>query len=246
MSKLITWVTPLMSSPLAATSVATRMEHSLETNLRSAASRSCCCLSPCTAQVEKPSCQKSFATTSTRRFVLAKITTEAFSSSLQRMSYNFLSFMSSWASTNVCLTALLATSSPSAVPSPRKISTVSSSALMNFLATFRTALGHVAVKKSVCLDSFAGRAAVICLSCGSNPMSNIRSASSKTTKWQSFRVRHAGFRSRRSQRRPGVAMTIWGDSLRNSWICALALVPPYKQVDVIPTGVPNLTHSPCI
>ena len=47
-------LTPLISSPRAATSVANMYGHSLLTKDASAASRSLCCLSPCTAQVEKP------------------------------------------------------------------------------------------------------------------------------------------------------------------------------------------------
>mmetsp|Transcript_13031 Transcript_13031/g.27411 ORF Transcript_13031/g.27411 Transcript_13031/m.27411 type:complete len:300 (-) Transcript_13031:656-1555(-) len=248
MSKLTTCVTPLMSKPRAATSVATSMEHSRDTNLRSDASRSCCCLSPCTAQVEKPSCQNNLATKSTRRLVLAKMTTDAVSkSSEHRKLYSSLSFTSSWASMKVCLMALLATSSPSAVPSPMNISAVSSLLRMNLEATFRTALGQVAVKKRVCREDMGGRAAVICLSCGSNPMSSIRSASSSTTKWQSPNDKTGGvLRSRRSQRRPGVAITIRGLVRRNSCICWLAGVPPYTHAEDIPMGVPNLTHSLCI
>ena len=79
------------------------------------------------------------------------------------------------------------------------------------VATLTTARGHVAVKNSVCRAE--GARARILRICGSKPMSSMRSASSRTTYVDEPRLMAPD--SRKSLRRPGVAMAIWGP-LRSS------------------------------
>mmetsp|Transcript_11374 Transcript_11374/g.48530 ORF Transcript_11374/g.48530 Transcript_11374/m.48530 type:complete len:226 (+) Transcript_11374:66-743(+) len=222
MSKFTTCVTPLMSKPRAATSVANIKGHSLSTNFFNADSRSFCCLSPCTLTVPNPKFQNVLESISTRRFVLAKATTRAPGDNELNKSYMCLCFSSSWALMKRCVTALFALSSPASAPSPppRKtrvaacfffLSDASSSfassraspesprlapSARNAPASLRTDLGHVAVKSVVwrpaptfsCSAGAAGTAANTSRSCGSKPMSSMRSASSRVTTKHAFKM----------------------------------------------------------
>ena len=212
MSKFTTCVTPLMSKPRAATSVANIKGHSLSENFLSAASRSFCALSPCTAHVPKPKSQNVLDNISTRRLVLAKATTRAPSGRFDNRSYMCLSFSSSCALMNFCVTALFALSSPArsenASPPPRNtrvaacfffvFRSASSAALAaarpspsarKAPASLRTDLGHVAVNSVVWRPAptasvsagARGTDANTSRSCGSKPMSSMRSASSRVT-----------------------------------------------------------------
>ena len=73
-------------------------------------------------------------------------------------------------------------------------------------ATRCTALGHVAVNRRVWRPSAEdGSSPKISLSCGSNPISSMRSASSRVMNAQRFRLSEPCFI--KSHRRPGVATT---------------------------------------
>mmetsp|Transcript_5328 Transcript_5328/g.19998 ORF Transcript_5328/g.19998 Transcript_5328/m.19998 type:complete len:274 (-) Transcript_5328:516-1337(-) len=270
MSKLTTCVTPLMSSPRAATSVANIRGHSLSVNFFSASSRSFCCLSPCTAHVPNPWFQKVFDNISTRRLVFANATTRLPSGKFTNNSYMCLSFSSSWALMNFCVTDLFALSSPASAPSPppRKTRTAAclffvsawpSSPLVPSAkkvdASFRTALGQVAVKRVVCRPAPTACVSVgtfgtsrnTSFSCGSNPMSNMRSASSRVIMKQFCRLKL--FCCIKSHSLPGVAMTI-SPSAFESFKCAFSCVfcsyagaPPYRQTEFKPKVLPNFTAS---
>ena len=87
--------------------------------------------------------------------------------------------------------------------------------------THLTSLGHVAEKNSVCRS--AGIDRTIRWICGSKPMSSMRSASSRTRYeiWCSRTMPP----SRKSLRRPGVAMTSWTPK-RRSRSCGPLEAPP--------------------
>ena len=89
------------------------------------------------------------------------------------------------------------------------------------VATRTTARGHVAVKNSVWRA--AGACARIFRICGSKPMSSMRSASSNTKYDALPRCRLRC--SRKSFRRPGVAMQICGPCLSSLSWCPLGAPP---------------------
>mmetsp|Transcript_7839 Transcript_7839/g.12349 ORF Transcript_7839/g.12349 Transcript_7839/m.12349 type:complete len:268 (-) Transcript_7839:424-1227(-) len=106
------------------------------------------------------------------------------------------------------------------------------------VATRTTARGHVAVKKSVW--RWEGARARILRICGSKPMSSMRSASSNTMYDDDPRLTPPD--SRKSLRRPGVAIAIWGP-LRSSRSWFPLGAPPYRHTESMPMARPNLRHS---
>mmetsp|Transcript_24514 Transcript_24514/g.58550 ORF Transcript_24514/g.58550 Transcript_24514/m.58550 type:complete len:359 (+) Transcript_24514:41-1117(+) len=241
MSKLTTCVTPGISRPRAATSVANISGHSSAVKRRSADSRSACCLSPCTPHVPKPSFQKTFSSMSTRRLVLAKQMTREPSPRSHRNLYSFASLTSSVACMKTCVTEVLASSSASG-DVPMKTCRVFAVRSM-VPASCRTDLGQVAVNMTVCLPAAsAGNASTMILSCGANPMSSMRSASSSATCLQVCRLR--AFWPSRSTSRPGVATTRAGRCLRSIAACSLEGTPPPKTHAVVRPSRPQY-RSPC-
>mmetsp|Transcript_66725 Transcript_66725/g.201420 ORF Transcript_66725/g.201420 Transcript_66725/m.201420 type:complete len:292 (+) Transcript_66725:841-1716(+) len=109
----------------------------------------------------------------------------------------------------------------SASTSPTRTSTASR---MNSAASRRTEAGHVAVNITVCRS--CGSSLITFRICGSNPMSSIRSASSRTRKFTPSMLITP--RSRKSSRRPGVQMAISQPSAMDcNW--GIASAPPYIE-----------------
>mmetsp|Transcript_679 Transcript_679/g.2289 ORF Transcript_679/g.2289 Transcript_679/m.2289 type:complete len:280 (+) Transcript_679:311-1150(+) len=123
--------------------------------------------------------------------------------------------------------------------SPMKIDT--GWLVTNCAAMDLTSRGHVAEKKSVC--RLGGICRTIFWIWGSNPISSMRSASS-ITRYDTWR-RLIWPPSRKSLRRPGVAMTIW-QPLRMSRSCIPLGAPPYTQVLRMFEARPNLSASSLI
>mmetsp|Transcript_48107 Transcript_48107/g.150563 ORF Transcript_48107/g.150563 Transcript_48107/m.150563 type:complete len:206 (+) Transcript_48107:454-1071(+) len=190
-----------MSSPRAATSVATSTRREPDLKSPSAWSRSRWSLSPCITTL----LSTRMATSSHIRFVLTKIT--AWSSPASRKMPSSRSSLSRESAQRItrCSTSGFTRSSSA---SPALTSTGSR---MNSIASRRTAAGQVAVNISVCRS--CGSPRIIFRICGSKPMSNIRSASSSTRYWMPFTstatLRPAAGSSR-SFSRPGVATRTWG------------------------------------
>mmetsp|Transcript_63147 Transcript_63147/g.112662 ORF Transcript_63147/g.112662 Transcript_63147/m.112662 type:complete len:254 (+) Transcript_63147:327-1088(+) len=106
----------------------------------------------------------------------------------------------------------------------------------NSLARRRTCVGHVALNMSVCRS---GRTSSrILRTCLSNPISIIRSASSRTKYVTRLRLVVAD--SRKSIRRPGHAMQKWLP--RCSWrFCGALSTPPYRHAFRTPAASPNFS-----
>ncbi|OMH83980.1 hypothetical protein AX774_g2527, partial [Zancudomyces culisetae] len=102
-------------------------------------------------------------------------------------------------------------------------------------------LGNVAENNTVCRS---GRIFVtIFITCGSNPISNIRSASSRTKNVARRRfVTRPPFAASKSIIRPGVHTTISAPRL-NSAIWSLIGAPPYALTVRIPSPFPKMRHS---
>mmetsp|Transcript_43112 Transcript_43112/g.126763 ORF Transcript_43112/g.126763 Transcript_43112/m.126763 type:complete len:442 (-) Transcript_43112:40-1365(-) len=214
MSKLITCLIVLTSSPRAATSVATRtcarpllMDASIE-------SRRPCVMSPWRAAVwsfvlSRTSC----AIMSTSRFRLANtIEWHTREPSASPMDLSSSDSASSLASVVLCICTFCVMSELATrrSTSPTLIRTGSS---RKSFASCRTSFGHVAENMRVWRDVSgpAGSASTTSRSCGSKPMSSIRSASSSTRKrtplsssvWSRMKsVSRPGVATTRSSRRP--------------------------------------------
>mmetsp|Transcript_36842 Transcript_36842/g.119839 ORF Transcript_36842/g.119839 Transcript_36842/m.119839 type:complete len:222 (-) Transcript_36842:655-1320(-) len=215
----------LTSMPRAATSVAIITGRRPLLKSASTISLSRWSLSPwiTPTPILRPSCEPS---ESHIRLVEVKTMTREPASSSHSRFHSRLSFSSSVACTNSCDTALFADgwpASPSPPAPPTKRVAVCSTGRRKAEASLRTCFGHVAEKSSVCRASAAGSAAKICFSCGSKPMSSIRSASSRTRKrtWLSVTRR----RWIMSSSRPGVA-TSTSQPRSSSRICSPNGVPP--------------------
>mmetsp|Transcript_27209 Transcript_27209/g.64634 ORF Transcript_27209/g.64634 Transcript_27209/m.64634 type:complete len:254 (+) Transcript_27209:283-1044(+) len=161
--------------PREATSVATRMGVSPLRNCWRTQSRSCCCLSPWIQRAGKPSNRMERVSWSAERLVSTNTRTLAPPGCSRRCPSSRLSFLGLSASdstkSTTCLTVLTAWSDT------EPIVTLTYS-LRKSRAIACTSLGHVAVNINV------WRSGRICdtifLICGSNPMSSMRSASSRT------------------------------------------------------------------
>mmetsp|Transcript_26506 Transcript_26506/g.61280 ORF Transcript_26506/g.61280 Transcript_26506/m.61280 type:complete len:211 (-) Transcript_26506:545-1177(-) len=208
----------LMSSPLAATSVAHRTRASPLRNLLSAVSRLDWSRSPWISSVHKPKDLSLF--NSQARFVqffLVLLKTKQLPPSAScpkiRFKADILSSFELQIST-LCVMFVFVVMSSEPI-------WICMGSLMYFLAKSRHSRGHVAVKKSVC--RCRGTFARILRICGSKPMSSMRSASSRHRYVTRFRFVSPW--SRKSMSRPGVAMTISTPSLRSS-IWARLGTPP--------------------
>mmetsp|Transcript_32926 Transcript_32926/g.78013 ORF Transcript_32926/g.78013 Transcript_32926/m.78013 type:complete len:209 (-) Transcript_32926:686-1312(-) len=208
-----------MSRPRAATSVATRIEQEPVLNCCSTQSRSPCCLSPWMARAGHPSWRMLLVRTSQLRFVSQKMM--IFDPSLSTICSMILAsrrgFSESSHTSTCCLTVLTALR----VLLPTCVRTVSFCRKSRAMPS--TSLGHVAVKKSVCRFAPFGTAAKTSLICGSNPMSSIRSASSRMTMEQLASEQH--FCCIRSHSRPGVAITTCRPAARSAFCCPIGTPP---------------------
>mmetsp|Transcript_36843 Transcript_36843/g.119844 ORF Transcript_36843/g.119844 Transcript_36843/m.119844 type:complete len:240 (-) Transcript_36843:394-1113(-) len=232
----------LTSMPRAATSVAIITGRRPLLKSASTISLSRWSLSPwiTPTPILRPSCEPS---ESHIRLVEVKTMTREPASSSHSRFHSRLSFSSSVACTNSCDTALFADgwpASPSPPAPPTKRVAVCSTGRRKAEASLRTCFGHVAEKSSVCRASAAGSAAKICFSCGSKPMSSIRSASSITTYLTSLSRTWPD--SRKSLRRPGVQM-ISSAPRRSSASCPPLGAPPYRQTERMPEERPKRSHS---
>mmetsp|Transcript_1556 Transcript_1556/g.3626 ORF Transcript_1556/g.3626 Transcript_1556/m.3626 type:complete len:218 (-) Transcript_1556:699-1352(-) len=215
-----------MSRPRAATSVATRIEQEPVLNCCSTQSRSPCCLSPWMARAGHPSWRMLLVRTSQLRFVSQKMM--IFDPSLSTICSMILAsrrgFSESSHTSTCCLTVLTALR----VLLPTCVRTVSFCRKSRAMPS--TSLGHVAVKKSV------WRSGRICPTifriCGSNPMSSMRSASSRVRNLIS--ARRTLPRSMKSTRRPGAATTMSAPcSTARSW-SRMFSPPPYATAQRSP------------
>lgn len=213
-SKLTTFFTSFTSRPRDATSVATRMRHSPVLNLFNASVRSCWVLSPCKQNERKFMVFRFFASSSHPTLLLAKINTRPSSAIAFRfaMSQGHLA-RSFCRTTAICRISSLAWPIWPIVIFTGLLSTSSARASMR--------RRNVAENMSVCLS---GRIwPMIERSCGSKPISNIRSASSSTTKVTRFIL--AVFLRIISINRPGVATTT-SAPLRRACVCSHLPTPP--------------------
>mmetsp|Transcript_59668 Transcript_59668/g.158787 ORF Transcript_59668/g.158787 Transcript_59668/m.158787 type:complete len:215 (-) Transcript_59668:89-733(-) len=122
----------------------------------------------------------------------------------------------------------------------------STGSLRNSEPKRRTAGGHVAVNMSVCLSTVSLE--IIFLIWGSNPISSMRSASSKIKKRTLVRSTaqvRPGAGSSKSLSLPGVHTSNCGRCL-NSANCGPFGAPPYRQHVRNPAGPPNLFASTSI
>mmetsp|Transcript_63417 Transcript_63417/g.138100 ORF Transcript_63417/g.138100 Transcript_63417/m.138100 type:complete len:208 (+) Transcript_63417:348-971(+) len=203
------------SRPRDATSVATRMGDFPSLNSFNTQSRSSCFLSPWMQRAGQPSRRISRVSWSPPRFVSQKIKifepSITFSSRRLRRPRLSASCTTSTYCRMVC--AVRRSNDPTLMctGASRQMSRASRC----------TSLGHVALHINVCRS---GRTCdVIFRTCGSKPMSSIRSASSRTR--YVTRLRLVSPDSRKSISRPGVAMTISTPS-RRSRCCWYFGVPP--------------------
>ena len=166
-----------MSRPRAATSVATSSGAFPLRKRSSAYSRSAWSLSPWIAPADRRPMAFIFRSMkSHRRLVPQNTMPRAPSTKFSlRTAIALSSFWSSVTSSTVCLMDLFAVSLSPLLP----MRTSAASGWRNVSAILRTPSGHVAVNMSVCRA--VGHSLMIFLICGSNPMSSIRSASSRTT-----------------------------------------------------------------
>mmetsp|Transcript_67808 Transcript_67808/g.189895 ORF Transcript_67808/g.189895 Transcript_67808/m.189895 type:complete len:211 (-) Transcript_67808:488-1120(-) len=208
----------LMSSPLAATSVAHRTRASPLRNLLSAVSRLDWSRSPWISSVHKPKDLSLF--NSQARFVqffLVLLKTKQLPPSAScpkiRFKADILSSFELQIST-LCVMFVFVVMSSEPI-------WICMGSLMYFLAKSRHSRGHVAVNIDICRSQ--GHLSSTCLICGSKPMSSMRSASSSTANLTCDRSTVP--ESQKSLRRPGVAMRQSGPSLIfHSWSRLLA--PP--------------------
>lgn len=171
-SKLTTFFTSFTSKPRDATSVATRMRHSPVLNLCNASDRSCWVLSPCKQYERKFMALRFFVSSSQPALLLAKINTRPSSAIAFRFAMSQGHLARSFCKTTaICRISSLAWPICPIVIFTGSVSTSSASASIR--------RRKVAENMSVC------RSGRICpmieRSCGSKPISNIRSASSSTT-----------------------------------------------------------------
>mmetsp|Transcript_80097 Transcript_80097/g.206121 ORF Transcript_80097/g.206121 Transcript_80097/m.206121 type:complete len:215 (-) Transcript_80097:1004-1648(-) len=198
----MTRMMPLMSSPRAATSVAAMSATLPLRKLSRASSRWRWSLSPWMATTLVPSRLKSRSSWSHMRLVPQKMSPRrsgglptrcSRSAAVSRLILSFPTICT------ICVMSAFALSS-SRLPICTWYGRFRKSS-----ASFRTSFGHVAVKKSVW--RWLGTSRKILRICGSKPMSSIRSASSRT----SLQISESRTcrPSRKSFRRPGVAMRQW-------------------------------------
>mmetsp|Transcript_5866 Transcript_5866/g.15120 ORF Transcript_5866/g.15120 Transcript_5866/m.15120 type:complete len:237 (+) Transcript_5866:337-1047(+) len=232
-----------MSSPRAATSVATSSGRLPSLKCFSAASRSHCSLSPWMAPaLRKPLRVSSRLRSSQRRFVPAKTMARSVVPHSWRMSSTRRSiFASSRMNSIVCSTLGLHTSFWLESP----MNSCAWPGDVNFRAMACTALGHVALNMSVCRSPTGGHSPRIVLIDGSNPMSSMRSASSSTT-YFALCTRMSGSRpflgKRKSSRRPGVATTTSAPCAM-ARICSIFGAPPNSTTTLAFAAPVNLTTS---
>mmetsp|Transcript_8811 Transcript_8811/g.23905 ORF Transcript_8811/g.23905 Transcript_8811/m.23905 type:complete len:205 (-) Transcript_8811:771-1385(-) len=201
----MTYLMSFTSKPRDATSVATRIGDLPSLNSFNTQSRSSCFLSPWMQRAGKPSSRISRVSWSPPRFVSQKIRilepSITFSSNLFRRPRLSYSCTTSTYCRMVC--AVRRSSEPTLM--------CTGSSLQMSRASFCTSFGQVALHISVCRS---GRTCVVILrTCGSKPMSNMRSASSSTRYVTRFRL--VSPLSRKSMRRPGVPMTTSTPSRRS-------------------------------
>mmetsp|Transcript_20933 Transcript_20933/g.67360 ORF Transcript_20933/g.67360 Transcript_20933/m.67360 type:complete len:260 (+) Transcript_20933:383-1162(+) len=221
------------SRPRPATLVATMIVRSLFLKSAMVWSRSVWSMPPCSASTKYPARISSWNSVSTRACVSAKMRMAP--SLLYRPSSCSSRFHLSFSSR----TSTTCSTSPLTVERPP---TMISMGLIRILrASFSTCDGKVALNMTVCLS---GRTfLMISVICGSNPMSNIRSASSITTYvTRCSEMTRPAFRVIRSIMRPGVQTTISAPRLMSA-ICSATLAPPYSATTRIPRALANLRHS---
>mmetsp|Transcript_63875 Transcript_63875/g.169711 ORF Transcript_63875/g.169711 Transcript_63875/m.169711 type:complete len:243 (+) Transcript_63875:819-1547(+) len=216
-SKLITCATFGMSKPRAATSVAQRTRASPLLNAANAASRWLWLRSPWISSAPTPAALNHLRTWAATRFFWTNtiVLPGTFSSCSVRSSN--LSFLSGVARTKRCSMFSVV---PPTLPTAMKIY-----CLMNSPASFWISAGNVAENIKVRRSLAAGmsRRCTNCRICGSKPMSNIRSASSRTRCSQRRNCTRP--RSTKSVRRPGVATAMSHPRARSA-SCCRACAPP--------------------
>mmetsp|Transcript_24136 Transcript_24136/g.43179 ORF Transcript_24136/g.43179 Transcript_24136/m.43179 type:complete len:253 (+) Transcript_24136:816-1574(+) len=232
----MTAVTSLTSKPRAATSVATSTGTRPSRNCLRTKSRDACVLSPCNeAERKAPVWLRRVDSISQRLLVPQKMMNldpgglvEMYDEICENLSRLLATTMT------ICLMVLAATSLSCTSP----IKTAAGLLRTRACAVLCTEVGHVAEKKAVWRS--AGRLRTMSLMSCSNPMSNMRSASSKTRYLVAERLISPD--STKSIRRPGVAITTWGRRWRLR-PCSERLAPPYTQAERMPRGRPNLMVS---
>mmetsp|Transcript_26840 Transcript_26840/g.83014 ORF Transcript_26840/g.83014 Transcript_26840/m.83014 type:complete len:381 (+) Transcript_26840:651-1793(+) len=195
------------SRPRAATSVAMSTMGSF-LNLLRMNSRCRCSLSPCSDMALAPMPRSWRSSCSVVRFILAKTRTR-FRGNLSSSLRSSPNFSYSVVHTKCCVTSVLATSSVEPTLMRMK-------SRWNLAAISWISFGHVAENMSV------WRSGRICeqmaRTCGSKPMSSMRSASSRTR--YVTRSRLVLRICRKSMRRPGVAMRMW-----QPWLSCISCGP---------------------
>mmetsp|Transcript_28034 Transcript_28034/g.95563 ORF Transcript_28034/g.95563 Transcript_28034/m.95563 type:complete len:302 (+) Transcript_28034:105-1010(+) len=221
--------------PRAATSVATSTGALPARKAPSAASRCDCVRSPCMLSALHPpgALPSSLATHAAVRFFCTNTSARSDaagrppSASTRSSSLRLLSF---GARTNRCVIA--ATVLPTR-PTPTHVYRRRNSAASLWIAS-----GNVALNSSVCLLALGGMSLCCTMrrTCGSNPMSSMRSASSRTRNLVPARLTRP--LSTKSTSLPGVA-TSTSHPDASSLSCGLASAPPYTTEER--TGPPKVS-----
>mmetsp|Transcript_3311 Transcript_3311/g.7067 ORF Transcript_3311/g.7067 Transcript_3311/m.7067 type:complete len:260 (-) Transcript_3311:481-1260(-) len=213
-----------MSRPREATSVATRTVASPRLNSRSTACRSACVLSPWMAATGFDArLESAAANSSADALVEAKTSTvPCFTKWSRRRSSHSSLYGASGSTSTTCVTSSLA--SPALPTTTRTGSASASRARRSKLAR------KVAEKSSVWRSGRTWPSSE--RTCGSKPIENIRSASSRTTK-VTRSVRMPPFIRTSSSSLPGVP-TATSAPLLSSRNCSCLLTPPYAPMQRSP------------
>mmetsp|Transcript_46633 Transcript_46633/g.107722 ORF Transcript_46633/g.107722 Transcript_46633/m.107722 type:complete len:241 (-) Transcript_46633:434-1156(-) len=234
-SKLTTICTFLMSRPRWATSVATRTLALPCLNAHSAWSRSRWSMSPCRQTMGAPARASVECILEAARFVLVKMSAAPpvdWSNGKITSSKCLILSLSPRIFTMCCwMSALVVWASE--LPTWMCVG-----CCVKVSATCFTSRGQVAVKRAVCLS--CGRYLASSLTCGSKPMSSMRSASSSTKYTQALILTELSLK--KSFRRPGVATTHCGPFIRLR-ICGPRGAPPKTQAVLMHAGLPKRSLS---
>mmetsp|Transcript_92550 Transcript_92550/g.287958 ORF Transcript_92550/g.287958 Transcript_92550/m.287958 type:complete len:212 (-) Transcript_92550:714-1349(-) len=211
----MTYLMSFTSRPREATSVATRIGDLPSLNSLSTQSRSSCFLSPWMQRAGKPSVRISRVSWSPPRLVSQKIRILEPSMTFSRRRRKRPRLSCSCTTSTYCriVCAVRRSREPTLM--------CTGSSRQRSRARRCTSRGHVALHINVCRSGRTWE--TIFRTCGSKPMSSMRSASSNTRYVTRFRL--VSPFSRKSISRPGVAMTTSTPS-RRSRLCAERGVPP--------------------
>mmetsp|Transcript_2379 Transcript_2379/g.5333 ORF Transcript_2379/g.5333 Transcript_2379/m.5333 type:complete len:246 (-) Transcript_2379:378-1115(-) len=224
-----------MSSPLCATSVATKTLALPCLKAHKEWSRSRWSMSPCKGTMGAPARASVECMLAAARLVLVKMSAEHpdfWSKGKISSSKCLILSLSLRIFTTCCLMSALVVCA-SELPTWMCVGVC-----VSVSATCLTSLGQVAVKRAVC--RWGGRNLTSSLTWGSKPMSSMRSASSNTRYTHLPILQEPSLR--KSFNRPGVATTQCGP-LWSERTCGCRGAPPKTQAVLMAAGLPNRSLS---